>query len=101
MRVMICGVFFRRRSSATPPAHPVRLDVPLEQLPATLGDRVWIDAQEVRDPGIAALADFERLKSCKEASLALIEQAEEQNDRRFQLVRQHPFAHPLELTGHH
>jgi hypothetical protein len=38
---------------------------------------VWIDAKQVRDPSIAALANFERLETGKEASLALIEQAEE------------------------
>jgi hypothetical protein len=37
-----------------PACVPLRLDVPLQQLPAALGDRVWIDAQQVRDPGIAA-----------------------------------------------
>jgi len=44
-----CGAVVRH-----PLAHPLRLDVPLQQLPASLGHRVRIDTQQVRDPGIAA-----------------------------------------------
>jgi hypothetical protein len=52
------GVFFRRWSTATPLAYPLGLNVPLQELPAPLGNRVWIDAQQVRDPGTATLADL-------------------------------------------
>ena len=53
------------------------------------------------DARIAALADLQGLKARKEPALPFIEQAEEQNDRGLQLMRQHPFAHTLELPGEH
>ena len=86
MRAKTSGVFFRRCSSAGGAPYPVDLDIALDELPATGGDRGRVDAEQSGDAPVAAPPALERFESGEQPPLALVEQAGEQHDGGAQLL---------------
>ena len=87
MRVMTSGVFFRRSATAARAAHPVNLNVTLDELAPARGDRRRVDAEQSGDAPVAAPAALEGFESGEQAPLPLVEQAGEQHDRGAQVLR--------------
>ena len=57
-------------------------------LPAA-GDGVSVQAQEIAEQGIAAVAEAHGFQACKQATLLFIEQPIEKKDRGFEFIRRH------------
>ena len=87
MQAMTSGVFFRRSPSAARAPHPVDLDVALDQLPPSGGDRRRVDAEQSGDAPVAAPPALERFEAGEQPPLPLVEQAGEQHDGGAQLLR--------------
>ena len=79
--------FFRRSPSAARAPHPVDLDVALDQLPPSGGDRRRVDAEQSGDAPVAAPPALERFEAGEQPPLPLVEQAGEQHDGGAQLLR--------------
>ena len=83
IREMTSGVFF-------PPAYAreaIRLEVLFDEFTSAFGHGVRVHADELGHPSIPAIAEFERFQPGVETALPFVEQAEEQHNRRLQLVR--------------
>ena len=81
------GVFFGGRTASTLPASPSADHVALQQLLATAGDGVGVQAQKIAEQGIAAMAESDRFQAGKQAALLFVEQGIEQKDSGFKFVR--------------
>ena len=86
MQAMTSGVFFRRCASAAGAPHPVDLDVTLDQLPPSGGDRRRVDAEQSGDAPVAAPPALEGFEAGEQPPLPLVEQAGEQHDGGAQLL---------------
>ena len=73
-------------ASATGAADALALDLPGKQLLAPTGYGTSVDAEQLGDAAVTAVADFERLKCGVETALAFVEQGIEQDDGGVQLV---------------
>lgn len=83
---MTSGVFFRRLAPASAAAHSFHFKIVFEQLVLAAGHRMRVHAEKFGHLAISPMAQLERLQSGAQATLFLIEQAEEQHDRRFHLL---------------
>ena len=72
--------FFGWCASAARAPHPVDLDVALDQLPPSGGDRRRVDAEQPSDAPVAAPPALERFEAGEQTPLPLVEQAGEQYD---------------------
>jgi len=73
-------------TAATLTAYPSTDYVAVQQLLTTASDGVRIQAQEIAEEGVAAVAKSDRFQSGKQAALLLVEQAIEKDSRSFELV---------------
>ena len=87
MAAITSGVFFRRRPSSTLPAYPLAIHVPGEKLRSSPGYGTRIEAQELGDASVPAVAELHRFEARIQPSLAFIQQRDEQYDGCLQLVR--------------
>ncbi len=85
---MTCGVFLHRLASAALPADTADLDVCGQEIPTPSGDRAGVHAQQIGNPLVPAVAELHGLESRIQASLLLVQQGVEQDDRCLQLRRQ-------------
>ena len=85
---MISGVFFPATCDRLPLGGPFDFHVLLEELLSSPSHGAYIEPEKLGDLTITAASRLQRLEPGVQASLLLIEQAEEQNDGRSQLVRQ-------------
>ena len=90
MASMTWGTLFLSRAARRPRGAPARFDVAGEQLAAAPGHGAGVDAQQLGDLGVSAVADLERLQPGIQPPLAFVEQAVEQHDGRLELVGQDP-----------
>jgi len=81
MREMTSGVFFRPLAAAAGFADAVYCQVLFEQFAPALGHRMRVQAKELGNPLIPAVAEFERLQTSVQAALLFIQHAGEQNNR--------------------
>ncbi len=84
------GGFLSRRASAARSAYPAGIDVTGQQLVAAPGHGGRVDAQQLRDLGVAAVPDLERFQPGVQPALTFIEQAVEQHNGGLELIGQHP-----------
>ena len=75
MQAMNSGVFFQSLPTAAGAAHPVNLDVALDELPAAGGNRRRVDAEQGGDAPVAAPPALDRFESGEQPPLAFVEQA--------------------------
>jgi len=83
------AVFF---AEGRPPlaAHPSRGNIAREQLDSAPGDGAGVDAEQLGDLGVAAVADLHGLEAGVETTLALIEQAVKEHDGGLEHLGEHP-----------
>jgi len=77
MRERISGVFFHGFAATPGFANPPRIEAVFEKFEAALGDGRRIQPEQFRDEEVAAPTKFDRFESSEEASLLLIEEAQE------------------------
>jgi len=87
MRSITSGVFFQRLAATTRAAHPFHFDVLLQQLAPAPRHRAGVEAEQLGDASVTAVAGLQRFEPGVQAALLLVQQAEEQHDRGPQLVR--------------
>jgi hypothetical protein len=80
---MTSGVFFQRLTPTTGFANAVYCQVLFHQFAPTFGHRVRVHANELGNPLVTAVAEFQRLQPCIQATLLFIQHAGEQNNRCF------------------
>jgi hypothetical protein len=79
---IMSGVFFRRGTSPARAAGPAADHIPIQQLLTTAGDGMHVQAQEIAQQSVPAMAQANGLQPSKQPPLLFIEQAIEQKDGR-------------------
>jgi hypothetical protein len=84
---MTSGVFFHLLASAARSADAIYFEVLFHEFAPSFGHGVRVHAEELGNPLIAAVAEFEGFQSGVETPLFFIKHAEEQHDGRLYFLR--------------
>jgi hypothetical protein len=84
--VTMWAVFFDRLASAAGTARAAGRYILIEQLLASAGDGVGIEAEELSQNAVATMSQFDGLQAGEQAALLFVEQAIEKQNHRFQFI---------------
>ena len=78
--VTMSAFFFRRVCGRRRPAGATRCHILIEQLLASAGDGVWIQAKEFGQDTVAAVSQLDGFQAGEQATLLFVQQTVEQHD---------------------
>jgi hypothetical protein len=99
MASITSGVFFHQFAPGAGLPDPADLDILIQQLAAAAGDGVRIEAQELGQHAVAAVAEFHGFQTGVQAALLLVQQTVKQDDGGFHLIGGHFQTSGIENRG--